>query len=723
MRSKKLTTLLTLILIAGFVLPACQPEERIVEVTVPPEVVEVEVERTVEVEREVEVERVVEVEVPVDVPLGTLIVTADPEGPTILTDPADMPTSFNEAPMLAEMVAAGELPPVEERLPREPLVLQPLHEIGEYGGELSGAGLAPYLSSEVMNRPSGMDKLIFWDPTGTYHVPSVAKDWDHSEDGRELTFYLREGMRWSDGAPFTAADIEFWWEDVYLNEELWPARDAKLRTEGGEPTFEAIDEYTVRWTFQDPYWTILDVFAESYSSVSCGSVLAWLRSRGPYHPKHYATQFHADYADEASLQAAMDELEVDNWVMLYESKIDWARTPEMPVLAPWMTVQPMQTETHTLVRNPYYWAVDSAGNQLPYIDRWTIDYVADVEVLTLRTAAGEYTFQYRRLTHQSLPLLARMGQEANYTVYLDKAQMGALEQIQFNMSYALDDEIVKWNRNADFRRAVSMAIDRDQINEAFYYGLAHVGSPMPGMASPENPGEDPWRTLWHTYDPDQSRQLLDEIGLTEKDGDGYRLRTDGSGDTLVFELPISDIDPYPELYEMIAANLADVGIRVRTPTRGSGLLGDQRDTDETMWRLTYNWGASRIFMGTDAARFNFPAMLGTNMGADIARWFQTEGAEGTSPEFDPHLVEVLDLYREGLTATKEEQTEIAQEMWKILVDQVYAAGIVGGLSLWPRAVHNDVGNNPQGVCFEFHCRFPGLARLDTFYWRDPARRQ
>jgi peptide/nickel transport system substrate-binding protein len=252
--------------------------------------------------------------------------------------------------------------------------------------------------------------------------------------------------------------------------------------------------------------------------------------------------------------------------------------------------------------------------------------------------------------------------------------------------------------------------------------MATVGSPMPLPPNPDNPGEDPYRTLWHTYDPTRANEMLDAIGLDQKDSEGFRLRTDGSGERLTFELPLSDIEVYPEALEMITNMMADIGIHVVTPPMGNQLIGTEQPLDHIQWYKEYNWGAERIFLAEDAGRFNFPATTDAWNGARIARWFQSGGKEGVSPEFDPELVRLLDLYRKGLSSTVEEQAGIAQEMWKIMVDQVYSCGIAGGLSLWPRAINNDIGNVPRGVCFDFHCRYPGLIRAEQLYWTDPARR-
>jgi peptide/nickel transport system substrate-binding protein len=357
---------------------------------------------------------------------------------------------------------------------------------------------------------------------------------------------------------------------------------------------------------------------------------------------------------------------------------------------------------------------------LPYIDTWAITAVPDREVMKMRVAAGEFTYQYRRLDHQALPLLAEFGEQNNYTVYLDTATNGSLQAIMFNQAYADDDEILKWNQTADFRRAVCMALDREQFNEAFYFGMGTMGSPMPLQGNPDAPDES-YRTLWHTYDPDASNELLDSIGLDQKDSEGFRLRTDGSGERLTFELPLSDIEIYPESLEMITNMLADVGIHVVTPPMGNQLIGERQELDQIQWYKEYNWGAERIFMSQDAGRFNFPLTTGTWLGEQLAQYFITKGEEGMPP-VDAEMERIFELYREGLGSTVERQTEIAREMWEIAVDQVYSCGIVGGLALWPRAFNNDLGNIPQGVCFDFHCRFPGLARAEQVYWTVPERR-
>ena len=293
--------------------------------------------------------------------------------------------------------------------------------------------------------------------------------------------------------------------------------------------------------------------------------------------------------------------------------------------------------------------------------------------------------------------------------------------IHFNQTYIGDEEIVKWNRNPDFRRALCMGLDRDQFNEAFFFGLASPGSAMPQVGNPENAGEDPWRTKWHTYEPEKAMEMLDAIGLDKKDSAGFRLRTDGSGERLTFVLPIPDTDAEPEAKEMVAEQLAEIGIHVEATPIGSQLLHNRRTTDENMWYWYSSDEGGRMYTGSMATTQAFPAEEPTGLGAAIATWFQTGGAEGTEPTWSPELIELLDMYREGLTATREEQIEIAQEIWKIQVDQVLSCGIVGGFG-GPRIGRTDVGNVPEGICGDAHCRTPATGRLETWYWTDPAKR-
>lgn len=219
------------------------------------------------------------------------------------------PAKYNEAPMLAQLVKEGKLPPVEQRLPEEPLVYKPVHEIGKYGGTWR-AGFTGPADGQNIDRIVH-DHLIYWDTAVTKVVPHIAKGWDISDGGRTFTFYLRKGMKWSDGAPFTADDIMFWYEDMYLNEELNPIKAAWMSAGGKPGVVEKVDDYTVRFRFEVPYYTFLETVA---SLEVAGHFTRGGEAMGLFAPKHYMKQFHPKYTDRAELERKAKEAKFDNWV-------------------------------------------------------------------------------------------------------------------------------------------------------------------------------------------------------------------------------------------------------------------------------------------------------------------------------------------------------------------------------------------------------------------------
>jgi peptide/nickel transport system substrate-binding protein len=322
------------------------------------------------------------------------------EGYEIITDPAAMPKKFNEAPMLAELVKAGKLPAVEKRLPDEPLVVKPVHEVGKYGGTWRRGFTGPG-DGENGNRIVSVDKLVFWDYTGTRIVPSAAKDWKVSEDGMTTTIFLRKGMKWSDGQPFTADAFVFWFEDIYSNRDLVPTQMPELSVNGKPGRIEKVDDYTVAFKFEEPYWMFPDILAGD-TLIGRGQATGQFSNNfgSSYAPKHYLKQFLPKYTSKEDIDRQVAEAKLDNWVSLLSFKKDWTKNPELPVIGPWKCVSPITGSTFALERNPYYWEVDTSGNQLPYIDNVRMGLAESLEVLNLRAVAGEYDVQERHVDIQ-----------------------------------------------------------------------------------------------------------------------------------------------------------------------------------------------------------------------------------------------------------------------------------------------------------------------------------
>jgi peptide/nickel transport system substrate-binding protein len=293
------------------------------------------------------------------------------EGAELISDPAAVPKQFKEAPQLADLVKQGKLPPVQDRIPQEPLVIKPVKEIGKYGGTWRRGFTGPG-DVENGNRINASDKLLFWDYTGTKIVPSVARAVDMSADGKVYTIKLRKGMKWSDGAPFTADDFVFWFEDLYSNKDIVPTPIADMRVNDKPGKVVKVDETTVQFVFEDPYFLFYDMLAGD-TLIGGGQSVRQAQgfTFGACSPKHYLKQFLPKYSSEEAVTKKAKDLGFDSWVSLLKNRYSWALNNELPVMTPWKTVSPINTPTWSMERNPYFWAVDTAGNQLPYIDRIT----------------------------------------------------------------------------------------------------------------------------------------------------------------------------------------------------------------------------------------------------------------------------------------------------------------------------------------------------------------
>jgi peptide/nickel transport system substrate-binding protein len=626
-----------------------------------------------------------------------------------------IPTSFKEAPALAELVRQGKLPPVAQRLPAEPMVLKPLDSIGRYGGTWRRGFIGPS-DGENGNRINASDKLLFWDATGSKIVPCVAKGWEMSGDGKTTTLFLRKGMRWSDGAPFTADDFMFWYEDIYLNKDIVPTPIPDLSPAGKPGRMVKIDETTIQFQFDVPYYLFVSMLS---GDTMIGGGQSYQQSSGynfgGYSPGHYLKQFLPKYSSEAEVNRRARELGYDNWGRMLSVRKDWELNPELPTLGPWHTVRPINTPVWAMQRNPYYWAVDTEGNQLPYIDNVVMTLAEDTEVVNLRAMAGEYDMQERHIDLQKLPLILDNRDRGNYDVHLDLAYNGADTVLFFNLSYVADPEVGKWLRNADFRRALSLGIDRDQLNQTFWLGLGTPGSAAPAEVMPESPGPE-WRDKWSTYEPDRANKMLDAIGLDKKDRDGYRLRTD-NGQRLVIQVQaVKALLDWPKQSEMVAQQWRKIGIYADVKEMERGLYFERSAANQDHINVWANGGTELIYL---FPRLCLPVEpVGAHLGVEIARWYASNGKQGMEPT-DPELKRALELFRSAAGQQEAERNRTAQEIWKILVDQQYSIGTVGQspAQMGVRIVSRKLGNIPGRACIAQHCRTPGTSHPETWFFK------
>jgi len=540
-----------------------------------PMVVEKEVVKEVPVEKPVVVEKEVVKEVPVEKVVEKVV-----EKPVEVVKEKVVekvvevaPPKFTEAPMLAELVKAGKLPPVEERLPVEPAVVGGRDAIGVYGDEVRMIHFDPVwcvsnydLDAERMLHYSDIDLRTI--------VPNVLESWEVTPDGKTYTLHLRKGMKWSDGQPVTTEDIRFWWEDYYLNKDLVSSPPWQMRFGGENMKLEVVDDFTVKLTFAATFGNFPAHLTRWEVSCPSPNILA---------PAHFYKQFHAKYTDQAKLDATAKEQGLEGWAAWFNQHAQWGmgvwQFPDwiagFPVLAPWHFVERPQEGLLLLERNPYYWKVDLAGNQLPYIDTFRYDYVTNVEAVKLKIAQGELDMVGQHdVTMADYPFYKENEPKSNFKVG-DYLSCMSDRYTLFPQHYLKDDPVLTEIVNhPNFVKALSVAIDRDEINESLFYGTARMGqiSPMPMSKY----YKEKYGTAWAQYDPDLANKLLDEMGLDKKDASGIRLRPDGQPLKFNIEHAGERVGPVTEkLTEMVVTFWREVGIDATTKYEQESLYNER----------------------------------------------------------------------------------------------------------------------------------------------------
>ncbi len=638
------------------------------------------------------------------------------EAPETITDPAKWPKSFKEAPMLAALVKEGKLPPVESRVPSEPMVVKPLRSIGTYGGTWRRGFLGPG-DGENGNRIRAGDKLLYWNDAGTEVAPQAARGFELSADGKRTLLFLRKGMKWSDGAPFTADDFVFWFTDMYTNKDLAPVPAPELSINGKPGRIVKVDESTVAFEFDEPYFLFPRLLA---GDTQVGGGQSRLQSDGRelglYAPAHYLKRYLPKNSSVEALTAEAKAAGYENWVQYFRYKSDWRLNRDVPTIAAWKMIQPINTQAWVLERNPFYYAVDTAGNQLPYIDKVQLTLAENPEVINLRAIAGEYDYQERFIDLAKLPVFLENAERGGYKVQLDPGFNGSDSQIYVNMSYRQDAEVRKWLQKVEFRRALALGIDRSQLNEAFWLGLGVVSTPMPSDMIPESPGGD-YRTLWATLDVKKSNAMLDQIGLTKKDSEGYRLRTD-NGQRLRFQIDVAQtLTPtWPQQAEMIVQQWKKIGIYADTKLFERSLFYTRIRNDDHQLTIFSNNGSESLFLYPNPVLSVDPTS--SQGGAAIAKWWSSNGTVGIPPE-EPSMLKAFDMLRSAGSIPEGQRNDLAKDIWRLVVDQVWTIGLVG-LSpsyMGTRVVNAKLENVPGRVCTSQHCRTPWSARPDQWYYK------
>jgi len=593
---------------------------------------------------------------------------------------------YNESPTLRAKVAAGELPPVEERLPEEPLVVNPYEEVGEYGGVVhvwtsspTWMGTSawelcvrePLLRCEVPTNLRG--------PRPRPNVPNVAKGWKLSKDFKTITLYLRKGLKWSDGEPFTADDIVFWYEDVLKNKDLTPTIPRRWTIGGKLWELKKIDDYTIRLDFAVPNPWVLYLLA------------TWGPEEMCRYPKHYMKKFHIKYNPKANELAKKKGFTY--WYELFEKEKAWETVVDRPTLSNFVLKEKTTTRL-VYERNPYYWKVDIEGNQLPYFDAVRVEIVSDPEMGQTKIVTGKVDFAADTFI-ANYPLYMENAKKGDYRVLQSlSANRGTQGCIAVNQTYKKDLVLRDIFRDKRFRQALSLAIDREEINDLIFFGK---GVPRAETVMPNSMFYEPeFAKAYAEYNPEKANALLDEMGLKWDKNHQYRLRPDGKRLSVIVDVIVGTEEGVDRIsiMEMVKKYWRAIGIDARIKPESNELF----DT-----RVTGNEHQIMIRGGCSSSDDNFIVaphhfVLWNNwaegsFGPLWVEWYLSEGEKGEKPPEE--LIRVTKEFEKlRVSGDREEIISLGKDILRSNAENVWTIGTVGLFPV-PIIARNNLRNIPE----------------------------
>ncbi len=615
--------------------------------------------------------------------------------------------TYKEAPMLAEQVRAGKLPPVAQRLPEDPMVVPTVESVGQYGGVWRRGFLGP---GDFNNYHRVVyDALVRYSPDGTKVDMKLASSVQPSRDFTTWTVRLRKGAKWSDGSPFTADDIMFWYNDILLNKDVTPALPGWMRNrDGSAVVVRKVDDITVQWVYKEANTTFLMELANKDSGD---------RQFAAFLPSRYLKRFHAAYADKAQLDRMVADAKFKTWVELLAARNHPPENPERPTMAAWVPATRISDQLFVLRRNPYYVGVDSAGNQLPYIDTIQFKFFADAQALNLAAIAGQLDQQDRHINIVNYPVLKeREAKDKKYRVILWPTFGGTDASVILNQTYAKDPELGRLFQNKDFRIALSYAINRNEIKESTFLGLGEPRQPVAAPWHPYFPG-DAVAKKFTEFRADEANRMLDAIGLTRKDAEGFRLFP-GTTRRITIEISVVPaFGPWPDIAQLVAKNWQAVGIRTIVQVRDRALHFQMRQSNDLQSEIWNNDTSGFPFTGVP--KYDPRSLLyGTlTTGPLWKAWYDSGGKEGAEPPAEvKRLVELIDT---GKSANPQQQVRIAKELFQIWVDNMMEIGIIGLTPMVQGVVvlNPRLRNVPPTLGNDWPLRTPGNARPEQWFYR------
>ena len=572
--------------------------------------------------------------------------------------------AFRQAPMLAALVAAGELPPVEDRLPDDPMVVVPIDEIGTYGGTAR-----IFLAGEsLINVPEG---LLRPGPQMRLNLPNWAEKAEYSNGARTLNITLRPGHRWSDGHLLTADDYLFFFEHFLMNKDLTPVVEPRFKG----ARIEKHDAHSFSYHFPQPMPLFVNHLAHNSSRLAI--------------PAHFMKRYHPSFTDRAQLED--EELGLQDW-RTYLTAVN--ATNDLlffgrPVLTAYVLVSRTSTRTR-LRRNPYYPKVDPEGNQLPYIDYLEVQRVDSAEIMAAKASTGQVDFAGRQFMTADIPLFKRFEKKNGYSTYIWARPYGSDVVLQFNLNHR-DEGLRKIFQDVRFRRAMSLAINREEVNDIVYFGQ---GVPRQLTVVPSSRYFEPeFAAAWAEFDPVRAGELFDEMGLVDRDGDGTRERLDGEALQITLEYMIGET-PKQITLDLVTAYWREVGVSVNLKQISGPLQAIRAKAglmDMTIWHADRN---TDILFPIEPYWY-VPVNGGWEQSqwSSWRRWYFTDGTRGSEPP--KQIKQLLGWWENLRRATDEkERIEMGKKILRSQAENLWALGVIG-LGPHPIIVSDRLRNVPH----------------------------
>jgi peptide/nickel transport system substrate-binding protein len=611
-----------------------------------------------------------------------------------------MPSSqYSEAPMLADLVNAGDLPPVDQRLPVNPTTVPVVDTVGAYGGTMRRGfkGVSDRWGPAKVQDSS----LVRYELDLSYH-PDLLESWEYNADATEIVLHLRPGLKWSDGVEFDSNAFTWWYEHVLSNETLTPAPPVRFST--GDPRvlmeMEAQDNYTIKLNFAHPMPLFIDFMSRNQ----------------PFTPGHFMAQFHIDTTqDKDALAAATNEAGFETWDQYYSDRNEWYLNPDKPSVGPWRAMNQLSEELFIMERNPYFHQVDPEGQQLPYIDAVNHRIFETPDLLDLWISSGEIDWQSRHVNVGNFTVYKESEEAGGYQVMIGIGPGG--ETLSINHA-SKNERLNEFFRNREVRQALNLAVNRNEINDLILDGLGTPRQASPSSASPQY--HEVAANTFIEYDPEQANALLDAAGYSEKDGEGFRLWKDGSGETLSFIIEgTSDLGSSSEDTILLVIDyFADIGVK-------ANYQGLERSLYETRWTANEIesawWGAGHdILPFLSHSNYYIGELLDRPWAGAWGRWYRNNNDPNGEPPPEGHFLwKSWEIWGQAIAEPNEQKrNELFAQIMDIFAEEAPVVGIYGEL---PQLiiVKNGLQNMTSGYVLQDATRDESLINPAQLFWDNP----